>query len=69
MQVILGVLIVGASIAVTGALFAVPTMLLWDWLMPLLFKLPTITLLQALGLNVLCGFLFKGSCSCDSSKK
>ena len=39
---------------------AYPTMWLWNWLMPLLFKLPTITVLQAWGLTLLCSFLIKG---------
>jgi hypothetical protein len=38
---------------------AFPVMLLWDWLMPVIFGLHEITLLQAWGLSVLCGFLFK----------
>lgn len=42
-----------------GLLFSLPVMLLWDWLMPILFKLPKITWLQAWGLTVLCGLLFK----------
>ncbi len=50
-------------VAVAALLCAVPTMLLWDWLMPQLFKLGTITLFQAWGLNVLCGLLFKSSMS------
>jgi hypothetical protein len=40
-------------------IMAVPTMLLWDWLMPELFGLKEITLFQAWGLNFLCGMLFK----------
>lgn len=42
-----------------GLLFSVPVMYLWDWLMPTLFGLKTITLLQAWGLNSLCSMLFK----------
>ena len=34
------------------------TMYLWNWLMPLLFKLPAITFLQAIGLLVLSKILF-----------
>jgi hypothetical protein len=44
-------------------LFAVPTMLLWDWLMPELFGLKEITLIQAWGVNFLCGMLFKNNTS------
>jgi hypothetical protein len=38
---------------------SIPTMLLWDWLMPEIFGLKEITLFQALGLNVLTAILFK----------
>lgn len=46
--------------------------LLWNWLMPELFGLKTITWLQALGLSVLSGCLFRSSLfrsSCSSSSK
>jgi len=42
---------------------ALPTMLLWNWLMPVIFGLIKISFLQALGLNLLCGLLFKNSSS------
>ena len=35
------------------------TMWLWNWLMPYLFKLPTLTFWQALGLIILCNGLFR----------
>jgi sensor histidine kinase YesM len=38
---------------------ALPTMWLWNWLMPIIFMLPTITYLQALGLNLLSAILVK----------
>jgi len=44
-------------------LFAIPTMLLWDWLMPELFGLKEITLVQAWGVNFLSGVLFKNNAS------
>jgi lipopolysaccharide export LptBFGC system permease protein LptF len=50
-----------------AVLLALPTMWLWNWLMPQIFQLKEITFWQALGLNLLCGILFKGSNS--SSKK
>lgn len=49
-------------------LFAYPVMWLWNWLMPAIFHLPTITALQALGLNVLSSFLFKSSNITSNSK-
>ncbi len=33
---------------------------LWNWLCPELFKLPSITLVQAIGLTALCRVLFAG---------
>ena len=60
-------LIAGAVVGIVvfvGALLTLPVYLLWNWLMPKLFGLPSITLLQALGLNLLAGFLFKSSCNC-----
>ena len=53
--------------AVIAALFAFPTKWLWNWLMPDLFALKRIDAWQALGLNVLCGLLFKSS-STSSNK-
>ena len=46
---------------VVTLVFALPTMWLWDWLMPELFGLKEITLFQAWGLNFLCGILFKSN--------
>jgi len=46
-------------IIVMGLLWAIPTMLLWDWLMPEIFGLTTITIWQAWGLNILAGIFFK----------
>ena len=40
--------------------------ILWNWLMPDIFGLPTITTAQGLGLSILCNCLFK---SHDSDKK
>jgi hypothetical protein len=56
---------IGATVVVVGGfvllslIMALPTMLLWDWLMPTIFGLKEITLFQAWGLNFLCGLLFK----------
>jgi len=38
---------------------SVPTWLLWNWLMPSIFGLPEISLLEAFGLLILSGLLFK----------
>jgi hypothetical protein len=41
-------------------LFGYVTMLLWNWLLPPIFNLPTITMWQALGLLLLSKILFSG---------
>jgi hypothetical protein len=53
--------IVGALIAVfaLSVVLAIPVMLLWDWLMPTIFGLKEITLMQAWGLTLLTGILFR----------
>lgn len=56
-------------ILLMGLLWALPTMLLWDWLMPELFGLSTITIWQAWGLNILAGILFKNTNTINSKKE
>ena len=51
---VLVIVVIGVSI-----LLAFPTMLLWNWLMPKIFGLIKIDFLEALGLNLLAGFLLK----------
>ena len=46
---------------VFALVFSLPVMWLWNWLMPDLFNLPEISWVQAWGLSLLSGFLFKGS--------
>ena len=59
---LVGVIVVTVVVLfVYAMLFAFPVMWLWNWLMPYLFGLNTITVWQALGLNLLCGLLFRGS--------
>jgi hypothetical protein len=63
---LLGVILAFCGIAVLmGLIFALPTMWLWDFVMPYLFGLPEITLGRALGLVLLCSILF-GSKSSSS---
>src|ERR1041385_6663136 len=52
-----------ALVGVVAVLVSVPVWLLWNWLMPSIFGLKTISWMQALGLSVLCGLLFKSSAS------
>lgn len=62
-----------------AALFGWIVMMLWNWLMPTIFGLPSISFLQAAGLLVLCKILFGGiggghhghhghHCSCHSDR-
>jgi hypothetical protein len=51
--------VVVGIIALVAVLMALPTMWLWNRLMPEIFGLKTIGFWQALGLNLLCGILFK----------
>lgn len=53
--------IVGLFIGVlvlAAVLSALPVMLLWNALIPVIFGLTKITFWQALGLEILCGLLF-----------
>ena len=62
-----GFVVLVGSLVVIAALLGYPLMWLWNWLMPILFKLPQITFWQAVGLNALSGILFKSSA--PNSKK
>jgi uncharacterized protein YqfA (UPF0365 family) len=58
----LGIIMLAVIIIVfISILFAFPTMWLWNWLMPVIFGLPKITIWKALGLNFLFAILFKGN--------
>ena len=46
-------------IVLYSALLSLPVMWIWDSFMPDIFGLNTITWLQAWGLSLLCGMLFK----------
>ena len=48
-------------VLILSLLVAVPTMLLWNWLMPEIFGLTEISLVQAFGLAFLSSILFKNS--------
>lgn len=49
-------------------LLAWPFMLLWNWLMPMIFGLTTLTFWQSFGLMLLASFLFKGNSTNTSNK-
>ena len=54
--------------AVFGLIAAVLVYFLWNWLMPNIFGLSTISYWQAWGLYFLAHLLFKGSSSSSSSR-
>ncbi len=55
------VAIIIGLIVLLGLLFTLPVMWLWNWLMPDLFGLSTITFWQAFGLSILARILFQPS--------
>ena len=57
-----------ASIWILGAslLAALPAWLLWNWLMPQIFGLPELSLIECFGLLVLVGIFFGTSSKVES---
>jgi len=50
--------LIGLSVfAGVGLVLSIPLWLLWNWLMPYIFGLPTINIFQAFGLSVLVSLL------------
>lgn len=58
MIVLEGIFKIMAVISLVCLLLGLPLMFLWNWLMPFIFDLPTITFWQAVGLNLLSSILF-----------
>ena len=52
----IGLIGLGTFLAV-GLILSIPLCLLWNWLMPNIFGLPTISVLEAFGLSALITFL------------
>jgi len=62
MERIIAVVCVSVVVAVViGILAGMPIFFLWNWLMPEIFDLPSISFLQAIGLSVLSSCLFSRS--------
>jgi len=57
-----------ALVVVIALLVSLPVWLLWNWLMPEIFAVKTISWFQALGISILCGLLFKSSASAKKSE-
>lgn len=54
------IITVGAILLIT-LILTLPTYFLWNWLMPIIFGLKKLTLLQALGVTLLSSVLFKSA--------
>ena len=52
-----------------GAFYPLVVMLLWNWLMPAIFGLGTISFWQAFGLAFLIGLLFRVGVNCKVKKE
>ena len=59
METFIKIILVTFVTLVIELIFAFPFMLLWNWLMPVIFGLGSITYMQALGILLLCDFIFK----------
>ena len=58
---LIGILVALLFIFGISVLFAIPVWLLWNWLMPVIFGVTKITLLQAWGVTFLTSLLFKSN--------
>ena len=54
---ILGLIFFGLFFFILGLIMALPTYLLWNWVMPV-FGLPELSIWQSFGLMMLCNILF-----------
>lgn len=54
-------------IVMISLLMGLPVMLLWNALLPALFGIKVIGFWQAVGINILCGILFKGTSHTSSN--
>jgi hypothetical protein len=68
METLVKVLGVIALVILLAFLLALPTMWLWNYLMPIIFGLIKISFWQALAMNLLSGFLFKSTHSYSKIK-
>jgi hypothetical protein len=66
-NIFVGICAVIGYVVIIAVIMALPIWILWNWLMPVIFNLPTINIFQALGLSLLSGCLF-GSRSKKSEK-
>ena len=63
MKIFYAIFAIVGLLFVVAVLMALPTMCLWNWLMPTIFGVVKISFWQALGLNLLSGIFFQRSSS------
>jgi len=63
MEIFVKIFAVIGLVILVALLMTLPTMWLWNWLMPTIFGLIKIGFWQALGLNLLSGIFFQKSSS------
>ena len=61
MKALEALFIVVGLLILSAILLAIPTMVLWNYVIPNVFSLSEINLYQAMALNILCGILFKSN--------
>lgn len=61
----LAYLIIIVMFAVVAVVIAIPVWLLWNWLMPTIFGVTKITIIQSWGISWLCSLLFGSSSNND----
>ena len=61
MNLIYAALAILALAFIVSVIASIPVWLLWNWLIPTLFDLKEISLLEAWGLSLLCSILFKST--------
>jgi len=67
MKILAGVGVFILMFLILAALFSLPVMLLWDWLMPSIFGLREISWVEAWGLSFLSALLFKSHTTIQSN--
>lgn len=63
MEVIVKIILVAILALISGVLMSIPVWLLWNAVIPDVFKLPEITFWQAMGISILASCLFQNSSS------
>jgi len=68
MELLTGITVLLGLAIVGDLILTLPVMWLWNWLMPTIFGLPTISFWQAFGLSVLCSLLLQSTKSSSGDK-